>query len=91
TGNRIEVWCLLNAGNLAVADIPRDRFDEVIICADRDPLDRKHGWRPGEHYAELLKARLVTEDFRVRLHVPKNDGEDYSDLWLRASHLRVAA
>ncbi|MGT2455662.1 DUF7146 domain-containing protein [Cupriavidus basilensis] len=91
TGNRIEVWCLLNAGNLAVADIPRDRFDEVIICADRDPLDRKHGWRPGEHYAELLKTRLVTEDFGVRLHVPENEGEDYSDLWFRASHLRVAA
>ena len=91
TGNRIEVWCLLNAGNLAAADIPRDRFDQVIICADRDPLDPKHGWRPGEHYAEMLKARLVIEGFGVRLRVPKNEGEDYSDLWLRTAHLQLAA
>ncbi|MGT2460274.1 DUF7146 domain-containing protein (plasmid) [Cupriavidus basilensis] len=91
TVNRIEVWCLLNAGNLAVADIPRDRFDEVIICADRDPLDPKHGWRPGEHFAEQLQARLVTEGFAVRLHVPKTEGMDYSDLWLKAAHLRLAA
>lgn len=91
TGNRIEVWALLNAGNLAVADVPRERFDEVIICADRDPLDPRHGWRPGEHYAELLKARLLSEGFICKLHVPTGEKNDFCDLLQRARHLRLVA
>jgi len=39
--NKIAVWVFLNAGNLAKADIPQGMFDEVIIYADRDPIDQK--------------------------------------------------
>ncbi|MDN2876106.1 toprim domain-containing protein, partial [Campylobacter jejuni] len=52
---RINVWSLLNCGNLALADIPKGRFDKVIIFADHDHLDVKKEYRPGEHFALLLK------------------------------------
>ena len=91
TGNRHAVWALLDAGNLAKARVPRDRFDTVIIAADRDPLNPRHGWRVGEHCAHKLQARLKDEGFATRIRVPSDDGTDFADLWLERCRLRRVA
>lgn len=80
---RMSVWSLLNAGNLAVADIPRERFDTVIIFADHDRLDPVHNWRPGEHAALKLKEKLEEQGFKVEIRIPPLEGQDYCDVWLQ--------
>lgn len=82
-GNRHEVWAALNAGNLSKLQVPRDRFDSVVIAADKDPMNRHHGWRTGEHYAEILLQRLLDRGFRAKIRVPDEEGTDYADLWLK--------
>lgn len=82
-GNRHEVWAALNAGNLAKLQVPRDRFDSVLIAADKDPLNKRHGWRTGEHYAEILQERLLVRGFAVKLRAPEVEGMDYADVWLQ--------
>lgn len=79
--NSINVWSFLNCGNLAVADIPRERFDMVIIFADHDAMDASKGYRPGTHYAEKLKVKLEAEGFEVEIRLPKEEGTDYADVW----------
>ncbi|TBR76977.1 MAG: hypothetical protein EPN64_04450 [Burkholderiaceae bacterium] len=92
TQNRHEVWSLLDAGNLAKARIPRDRFDCVVIAADHDPLNPKSGWRVGEHYAQVLEARLKQEGFVTKLRVPSQEGSDFCDLWYaRCTRLKLVA
>lgn len=83
SNNKIAVWVFLNAGNLAKADIPAGMFDEVIIYADRDPIDQKTGWRPGEHYAQQLLKKLVESKRKARIKVPQEEGVDFCDLWSR--------
>ncbi len=91
TGNKHEVWSLLDAGNLAKAKIPRDRFDMVIIAADKDALNPKHGWRVGEHYAQVLETRLKAEGFATKLRVPSEEGTDFCDLWYERCRLKLVA
>ncbi|UUZ66278.1 toprim domain-containing protein (plasmid) [Polaromonas sp. P1-6] len=92
TQNRHLVKAALNAANLAKLKVSRDEYDCVIICADRDPLNKRHGWRVGEHYAEILRDRLVAEGFKVKLKAPAVDGTDYADLWLeRCVKLKLVA
>ena len=79
---RINVWSLLNCGNLALADIPKGRFDKVIIFADHDHLDVKKDYRPGEHFALLLKERLEKLGYVVEIKIPPKDGTDFADVWL---------
>lgn len=79
---RINVWSLLNCGNLALADIPEGRFDKIIIFADHDRFDLKKEYRPGEHFAELLKARLVKLGYEVEIKIPQVEGTDFADVWL---------
>lgn len=78
----INVWALLNAGNLAVADIPDGMFDKVIIFADHDYIDPKHGYRPGEHYARKLEARLKERGIPCEVKIPPQEGTDFADLWV---------
>lgn len=78
---RINVWSLLNCGNLALADIPEGRFDEIIIFADHDAVDLKHDYRPGEHHALLLKARLEKMGYKVTIKIPAEEGTDFADVW----------
>jgi putative DNA primase/helicase len=80
---RMSVWSLLNAGNLAVADIPRSRFDKVIIFADHDKMDVDKGWRPGEHFAKKLKEKLEKEGFQVEIRLPPVEGTDFADMWVQ--------
>ena len=80
--NRHEVWSALNAGNLSKLKVPRDKFDRILIIADKDCMNPKHGWRPGEHYAEIAKIRLQAEGFNVTVKVPEKEGTDYLDLWV---------
>jgi putative DNA primase/helicase len=91
TGNRHEVWALLDAGNLAKARIPRERFDMVVIAADRDPMNPKHGWRVGEHYAQVLEDRLKSEGFGTRVRVPEDEGKDFCDVWNDKYRLKLVA
>ena len=92
TGNRHEVWAGLNAGNLSKLKVPRDRFDSVLICTDKDFMNKLHGWRPGEHFAEILHKRLLLEGFKCRVKVPQKEGVDYADLWLeKCLKLRLVA
>lgn len=84
TGYRygINVWSLLNCGNLALADIPEGRFDKIIIFADHDRVDLKKDYRPGEHFALLLKERLEKMGYQVVVKIPPKEGTDYADVWL---------
>ena len=84
----ISVWSLINAGNLAKADIPGDRFDKVLVFADDDPIDKNRGYRPGEHAAEVLKERLKTEGFETEVIMPKHQGQDFADVWLEWCRMR---
>lgn len=79
---RINVWSLLNCGNLALADIPEGRFDKIIIFADHDRMDIKKGYRPGEHFALLLKQRLEKLGYEVEIKTPADEGTDFADVWL---------
>lgn len=78
---RINVWSLLNCVNLALADIPEGRFDKIIIFADHDRTDLKKGYRPGEHFALLLKERLVKLGYEVEIKIPLEEGTDFADVW----------
>ncbi len=91
TNNRHAAFSALNAGNLSKFKLSRQDYDHVIICADRDPINKKHGWRPGEHFAEILQARLLTEGFTVKFRVPETEGKDYADLWIESYKLRLVA
>lgn len=80
---KMNVWALLNCGNLAIADIPANRFDKIIIFADHDPIDLKNGYRPGEHHAKLLQARLEAVGYEVEIKMPPLEGTDFADLWVQ--------
>jgi putative DNA primase/helicase len=79
----INVWSLLNCGNLELADIPEGRFDKIVIFADHDPVDLKTGNRPGEHHAKKLKARLEAAGYEVEIKMPPIEGTDFADLWVQ--------
>lgn len=78
----MNVWSLLNCGNLELADIPAGRFDKIIIFADHDKVDPKKNYRPGEHHALLLKARLEQVGYEVELRMPPIEGTDFADVWV---------
>ena len=78
---RINVWPLLNCVNLSLADLPPGRFDKIIIFADHDKVNEKTGFRPGEHYAKLLKSRLEELGLEVVIKIPPCEGTDFADLW----------
>lgn len=79
--NQINVWSLINCRNMSIAEVPRDRFDKVIFFADHDRIDEKHGYRPGEHFAQLGVEKLRQEGFEVELRIPENEEEDFADVW----------
>lgn len=86
--NRINVWSLVNAGNMAKADIPAGRFDRIIIFADHDKLDSQKGYRPGEHFARLLQERLEKDGLSVTVKQPRNEGSDFADVWLDCCQMK---
>lgn len=89
----INVWSMLNCANLALTEIPPGRFDKIIIFADHDELDAKNGYRPGEHYAGLLKTRLEKEGYEVEIKVPVKVRTDFADVWVEyfeAKSIRLA-
>jgi putative DNA primase/helicase len=79
--NRYEVRCMLNTNGLAQADIRWADYDHVIIYADHDKVDELRGFRPGEHYAELLATRL--REMGLRVSIPRSvvEGSDFCDVW----------
>ncbi|NIE81896.1 MULTISPECIES: toprim domain-containing protein [unclassified Burkholderia] len=79
--NRIEVRCLLNCGGLEHADITWDDYDHVIIYADRDKLDQRRGYRPGEHHANVLAERIRKGGKRVSIVKSVVEGVDFCDVW----------
>jgi len=91
--NKLPVWSLINAHNLSIADIPREQFDRVIIFSDHDRVVKtkkvftceccKDGHRPGIHYAKLAKAKLESEGFEVEIKTPKEEGDDFADVWFK--------
>jgi putative DNA primase/helicase len=90
TGYRysINVWAMLNCRNLSLSVVPKDRFDKVIIFADHDSFKPNLGYRPGEHYARILEARLKAEGFEVEVKIPKEEGTDFADVWLQSVDAR---
>ncbi|MCO1368720.1 DUF7146 domain-containing protein [Burkholderia multivorans] len=79
--NRIEVRCMLNCGGLEHADINWNDYDRVIIYADRDKVDSRRGFRPGEHHAQLLADRIRGHGKRVSIVKSVVDGVDFCDVW----------
>lgn len=86
----INVWALVFAQNLSVADIPEGQFDEVVIYADHDKVDIFHKYRPGEHFAEILKSKLIAKGLKVRIVMPEIECEDFADLWSRGVKFELA-
>lgn len=78
---QITVWSLINNINLGMADIPKDLFDRVVIYADHDKVDPKHGYRPGQHSAEQLLAKLTAMGIPAEIVMPPVEGEDFADMW----------
>ncbi|MGF6440538.1 DUF7146 domain-containing protein [Paraburkholderia youngii] len=92
--NRYEVRALLDAGNLARLDLDWDAYDEIVIVADRDKVNKKTGYRPGEHFAEEAAAKAREHGKRVRIPRPVEEGVDFCDIWARQyarMQARVAA
>lgn len=79
----INVWSMLNAGNLAKAAISRDLFDVVIIYADFDKVNKATGKRTGTAKAEELKLRLLEHGFEVVIYyVHMGEDTDCCDVWV---------
>jgi len=78
-----DTWSLLNARNLSVADIPRDKYDQVIIFADHDKIDTQTGVRPGTDAANKLMDKLLKEGFSVEVRVPVEEETDFLDVWIQ--------
>ncbi|TDA45573.1 DUF7146 domain-containing protein [Burkholderia pyrrocinia] len=87
--NRIEVRCLLNCGGLEHADINWNDYDHVFIYADRDKVDHRRGFRPGEHHAQLLADRIRGHGKRVSIVRSVVEGVDFCDVW-KLQHQRRA-
>ena len=81
--NRYEVRAMLDAGNLARADLDWDAYDEIVILADRDKINKRTGVRTGEHSAEVLAEKLRALGKRVRIPRPVEEGVDFCDIWAR--------
>jgi len=79
TENRYPVLSCMAANNLAKFTPPKG-CQMVYIFADRDPVNPKTGYRPGEHYAERLQARLTAMNITSTIKVPKTEGEDFLDI-----------
>ena len=78
---RINVSAMLNCTNLACADLACERYDDVIIFADHDRVDKSKGYRPGEHYAGIAKKQLQEKGFRVEIRLPELENTDFCDVW----------
>ena len=78
---QVTVWSLISAVNMGMAEVPDGRFDEVVIYADHDPIDPKAGYRPGEHFAEMLKENLLSRNIKCRIVLPPVEGKDFADMW----------
>lgn len=98
--NGIEVRSMLDCGNLKNADLDWDRYDEVIIFADRDREQQRRvykddgtwelqKYRPGEDKAEALMARLNAMGKRVRIIAAIKEGMDFCDIWKLQYERRV--
>jgi putative DNA primase/helicase len=92
-GEKMEVWSLLFAHNLSVADIPLNEFTEIHIYADHDAFDKNTGVRPGQAAAQKLKHSLEQEiekqkiALRVKIHTPAIESEDWLDVWNRGEDI----
>jgi putative DNA primase/helicase len=78
---RVTVWSLISAVNMGMAEVPDGLFDEVVIYADHDPVDPHVGYRPGEHFAEMLKESLLARSIKCRIVMPSTEGGDFADMW----------
>lgn len=78
----LPVRSLINCKNMAVAEISREDYDEVIIFADHDEIELKTGKRPGTAGAEALKVKLEAEGFKVTIKMPPVVNVDYADMWV---------
>lgn len=87
---RINVWSMLNCVNLSLTELPPGQFDKIIIFADHDELDTAKGYRPGMHYAMLLKARLEQQGYEVEIKLPVKVGTDFADVWVEFCEARTA-
>lgn len=79
----IPVWAAINSSLLAKW-VPPEGCDDVAIFADND---KKFG---GQAAAYALAHRLATRgDKGVTFHMPPNAGEDWNDIHMRKSGLKL--
>lgn len=80
--NKFDVESAINAGNLPKVIVPKT-YKRVVLYLDRDEVNPKTGWRPGEHFGGQLATRLRSEGFEVIVKVPEEEGVDFCDLWFQ--------
>ncbi len=80
TQNRYAVYATLNCYNLSLFKWPKTT-KAVLIGGDNDAPNLKTGLRAGQHYAEILRNRVLEAGLRVKLVIPETTGVDFDDLW----------
>lgn len=83
------VWAAMSAGNLERLRVPA-HVKDVAIYADNDARSKFDG----QASAFALARRLRQEDSKrsVEVHVPKEAGSDWADVWVaRCGHRKMAA
>lgn len=79
---RVNVWAMVFANNLGVADIPEGMFDRVVIYADNDKLDVRNNWHIGEHRAKQLQQKLIAKNIPCQIVLPPTEDKDFADMWI---------
>lgn len=85
------VWAALNCGNLEKLQIPRG-VELVLIYADNDSDAEFAGQVSAYHLAQRLmrEAHRSGRTLAVRVHVPRQDGADWADVWFASLALDKA-
>lgn len=75
-----KTYVSFNTANLAAAvKTAKDEHPDaaIIIFGDHDDLDEKHGWRPGEHWANEAAAAYGAGVVLPKMQEDKCDWDDY--------------
>lgn len=90
TGNKYQVWAMLNASNLGMLTVGKDDFDLVVIGGDHDKADSR-GRRAGHVFGQKAVEKCLKDGMRAVLRMPEIEGQDWADVWVDQVCRYVAA